>query len=251
MSGIAGKTNWNTLDTVGFTPGKGGPTQDTLNTGNKFGKAWIPAECDVSIRPGWFYHEAEDSKVRTPENLFDLWLKSVGRGANLLLNIPPDRRGKIHQNDSLALIGFKKRREESFGNNLAKEGKGYIIPHNGSRPAPLLNDGNLKTGETLSHYYLQSLGIKFEKEKKINCIVLRENIKQGQQCASFKLYLTDKKNNLLLELKGTTIGHKRILTFPAIEVANISLSIEEQKGKGGIKIDEIETYLISEQLLEK
>ncbi len=69
-----------------------------LNQGNINGKNWIPAECDVSIRPGWFYHKEEDDKVKTPEQLFELYLKSVGRGANLLLNIPPDRRGLIQRN---------------------------------------------------------------------------------------------------------------------------------------------------------
>src|ERR1044071_3555733 len=67
--GIAGETNWNLLDTVGFTPGAGAPPTDTLNRGNVNGHAWIPAECDVSIRPGWFYHNEEDGKVKTPEQL--------------------------------------------------------------------------------------------------------------------------------------------------------------------------------------
>ena len=87
---------------------------DTLNHGNVNGKVWIPAECDVSIRPGWFYHAEEDEKVKTPEQLFELYLKSVGRGANLLLNVPPDREGLINAHDSVALVGFKKLRDESF-----------------------------------------------------------------------------------------------------------------------------------------
>ncbi|HKP31605.1 MAG TPA: alpha-L-fucosidase, partial [Chitinophagaceae bacterium] len=96
--GIAAETNWNLLDTAGFARGIGAPPNDTLQQGNVFGKNWIPAECDVSIRPGWFYHKEEDNKVKSPEELFDLYLKSVGRGANLLLNIPPDRRGLINEN---------------------------------------------------------------------------------------------------------------------------------------------------------
>ncbi|TMI87114.1 MAG: glycoside hydrolase family 29 (alpha-L-fucosidase) [Bacteroidetes bacterium] len=103
-NGIAGKTNWNYLDTAGYTAGAGAPSTDTLNTGNAFGRAWIPAECDVSIRPGWFWHANEDSKVKSGEQLFELYLESVGRGSNLLLNVPPDRRGLINENDSVALI---------------------------------------------------------------------------------------------------------------------------------------------------
>jgi alpha-L-fucosidase len=107
-NGIAGKTNWNYIDTTGFTRGAGGPSQKVLNTGSESGKQWVPAECDVSIRPGWFYHAEEDSKVKTGEQLFDLYLKSVGRGSNLLLNVPPDRRGLINEKDSAALMDFKK-----------------------------------------------------------------------------------------------------------------------------------------------
>jgi len=99
-------------------------------------KNWIPAECDVSIRPGWFYHQQEDDKVKTPAQLFDLYLKSVGRGAHLLLNVPPDRRGLINEHDSISLVGFKKLRDESFGKNLAKQAKAYFIPHDGMRAAP-------------------------------------------------------------------------------------------------------------------
>src|SRR6185369_2963370 len=124
-NGIAGKTNWNLLDTVGFTPGAGAPAVDILNRGNENGKNWIPAECDVSIRPGWFYHKEEDDKIKSPEELFQLYLKSVGRGANLLLNVPPDRTGRINERDSAALVGFKKLREESFKKNLATNAKAF------------------------------------------------------------------------------------------------------------------------------
>jgi alpha-L-fucosidase len=115
--GIAGTTNWNLLNTDGFQAGHGAPPTDTLNTGNINGKYWIPAECDVSIRPGWFYHQEEDEKVKTPQQLFGIYLKSVGRGANMLLNVPADRNGLITSYDSAALTGFKKLRDESFKNN--------------------------------------------------------------------------------------------------------------------------------------
>ncbi len=113
-NGIAGTTNWNLLDTAGFQQGQGAPPNDTLNQGNVNGRNWIPAECDVSIRPGWFYHAKEDSLVKSPEKLFDIYLKSVGRGANLILNVPPDTRGLISSYDSAALMGFAKLRQESF-----------------------------------------------------------------------------------------------------------------------------------------
>lgn len=246
--GIAGETNWNTLDTAGFTPGIGAPATDTLNKGNIDGKAWIPAECDVSIRPGWFYHSAEDEKVKTPAELFQLYLKSVGRGANLLLNVPPNRRGLIHENDSAALVEFRRLRDKNFAINIAKQGMGYFIPHNGKRKAPVMNDGTILTYETISLAHLQSMGIEFATEQKINCIVLREDLSKGQACAGFRLLLMNKKHELVSEIKGTTIGRKRIITFPETEVGIIGLVIDNQKM--ATRITEVEAYLIDSALIE-
>jgi len=248
-NGFAGTTNWNTLDTAGFTRGAGAPSTDTLNAGNINGKNWIPAECDVSIRPGWFYHKEEDEKVKTPAQLFELYLKSVGRGANLLLNVPPDRRGLINANDSAALMNFRKLRQESFSNNIAKTEKAYFVPHNGTRPAPKLNDGDNKTFETIYLPGLNSIGLEFKNPHKINCIVLKEYLVAGQHCKKFSLLLMNKKHEVVKKIEGTTIGHKRIITFPTAEAAIIGLTIDEQKNN--TSISEIEAYLIDENLIEK
>ncbi len=248
-NGIAGKTNWNTLDTAGFMRGAGGPPTDTLNTGNIYGKNWIPAECDVSIRPGWFYHKKEDTLVKSPQQLFELYLKSVGRGACLLLNVPPDGRGLITKYDSAALVGFKALEDENFANNLSREGKGYFVPHNGTRPAKKINDSQTESFESVTLPNLQSMGIEFDKPKKINCIILKENLLNGQHCMKFKILLMNAKHELIKEVAGTTIGHKRILTFPATEASIIGLQIEEQKGI--TNISEIESYLIDDNLIEK
>src|SRR5690242_12572697 len=117
-NGVAGPTNWNTIYADTLYAGKAG-IENILNTGSPDGNKWIPAEVDVSIRPGWFYHEKEDDKVKTPERLFDIYLTSVGRGSTLLLNIPPDRRGLFHENDVKALAGFKALLKNEFGKNLA------------------------------------------------------------------------------------------------------------------------------------
>src|SRR5690606_24813777 len=111
--GFAGETNWNTITPDTLYAGKAGITE-LLNTGAENGTHWIPAEVDVSIRPGWFYHEEEDSLVKSPEKLFEIYLASVGRGSTLLLNVPPDRRGKFHENDIKALEGFRKLLNEEF-----------------------------------------------------------------------------------------------------------------------------------------
>lgn len=250
-SGIAGKTNWNTLDTAGFTRGAGGPPQDTLNAGNVNGKNWIPAECDVSIRPGWFYHKAEDSKVKTPEQLFDLYLKSVGRGANLLLNVPPDGRGLINENDSAALVGFRKLKDKNFGLNIATKAKAYFIPHNGRREIPLLNDGKTDKAIYMSDGFYQSCHLKFEEDEKINCIILREDIMKGQKSDSFQIVLTNKKGEVIRRISGTTIGNKRIITFPLSEISFIGFSATNKNEYSQTGITEIEAYLIDEKLIEK
>ena len=248
-NGIAGETNWNMLDTSGFARGAGAPSTDTLNTGNINGKNWIPAECDVSIRPGWFYHNEEDKKVKTPQQLFELYVKSVGRGANLLLNVPPDRRGLINANDSAALMGFKKLREQSFRNNLFSHSGTYHLFHGILKKAPAVCDGNYQTVEPMTETELQSVGVERKQPQKINCIVLREDLKNGQHCAEYKLLLFDKNDKLLKEIYGTTMGRKRIITFAAMDVSTIELTIEKQKAP--TLISEIEAYLIDEKLIEK
>jgi len=247
-NGIAGETNWNTLNTAGFTRDAGAPPTDTLKAGNVNGKNWIPAECDVSIRPGWFYHRNEDTLVKSPATLFNLYLKSVGRGADLLLNIPPDGRGLFNENDSAALVGFKKLRDESFRTNLAKKGIAYFLSKSRKRVAKKLNDSNPDSFESVVLPRSQRMAVEFDKMQKINCIVLKENILHGQNCAKFKISLINKEQGLIKEISGTTIGHKRIISFPSTEANKIEISIAEQKNS--TRISEIEAYLIDEKLIE-
>lgn len=247
-NGIAGKTNWNTLNIDGFTPGAGAPPTDTLNSGNENGKYWIPAECDVSIRPGWFYHEQEDAKVKSPEQLFELYLKSVGRGATMLLNVPPDRRGMLHSNDSAALMGFKKLRDENFKNNFSLKARGEqhykgIIYRNNK-----LVDGNTATSETFPDYHEGRFWIKLKKEEKINCIVLQEAIEKGQQIKKIKISLVNGADQVE-DIYITTVGHKRIITFPSKYVSAVRIEIED--AKAAPYLSEIGVYLIDENLVEK
>ena len=250
-AGFAGKTNWNTLDTAGFTRGAGGPPQDTLNTGNVNGKNWIPAECDVSIRPGWFYHKAEDSKVKTPEQLFELYLKSVGRGANLLLNVPPDGRGLINENDSAALVGFRKLVSDNFKFNLMKNEEMNLFSHHSVFfKANRLNDGIDSTIE-FTHLGSQEnvFSCRFKKEKKINTIVLKEHLEMGQRIVQFRITLYNKKKVKKVIL-GTTIGQRRIITFPTYKTSELQFELADYRGNWS-SLKEIEAYLIDEKLIEK
>lgn len=241
--GIAGETNWNYLDTAGFKRGLGAPADDTLRQGNVFGKNWIPAECDVSIRPGWFYHPGEDNLVKSGTTLFDLYLKSVGRGSNLLLNVPPDRNGLITAADSIALMDFKRKRDKAFENNLAKRGEGSIIAHAIRSDDGVLNDGNNRTGVTMQDEYLMDVSLRFNKVENVNCVVLQEDLTRGQACKRFSLFLYDEEGEKH-EIKGTTIGRKRILTFPTMRLRKIGLRIEEQLFP--TTVSEIGAYLIPE-----
>lgn len=110
--GIAGDPCWPTMDDKPYTEARG-------NSGVRGGPIWDPAECDVSIRPGWFWHADENDKVRSPANLLQLYLDSTGRGANLLLNVPPNRRGQIEDADAAALKGFRAILDQAYAHNLA------------------------------------------------------------------------------------------------------------------------------------
>jgi alpha-L-fucosidase len=243
-NGIAGKTNWNYLDTVGFTPGAGAPSTDILNSGNMLGKAWIPAECDVSIRPGWFWHGNENDKVKTPEQLFDLFLKSVGRGANLLLNVPPDRRGKIHANDSVSLIEFKKLLDKNVGKTLMNE-KGVTVLFD--KWDSIVVSANKETVE-IKDYKENSCKYGFDEPRFINMVVIREDLKYGQRVKSFAVQLIDEdKKNYYIQ--ATTVGHQRALTFPRVKVAFMEIRFLDSFGNP--MINGVDAFLIDEKLVEK
>ena len=247
-SGFAGKTNWNFLDTAGFTRGAGAPPADTLNQGNVNGANWIPAECDVSIRPGWFYHASEDAKVKTPGTLFEIYLKSVGRGANFLLNVPADRRGLISAYDSAALMGFAALRTKSFHSSLL-EGGDASIQLGAKNVKPELTDGKGNGWISLGKDYKNEfLDIRFNKITELNCIRLKEPLQNGQRVASFTIELLN-GNKLLSSLEQTTIGHQRILTFPTQAVTRIRIKITNARADP--LISGIAAFKIDSDLVEK
>jgi alpha-L-fucosidase len=258
--GIAGATNWNLLDTSGYKRGAGAPANDTLQQGNVNGKNWIPAECDVSIRPGWFYHANEDNAVKSPEELFQLFLKSVGRGANLLLNVPPDRRGLINQHDSSSLMKFKKLRDQSFNNNILKGLNEEIWSPRGMLKKSNLTDGRTTTYENSwikmnSEFHETQFHLK---RNKINCIILKEPIDRGQRIARGAIHLgiQDTAKDTISILRGTetivsfeTVGRKRILTFPTTDADLIVIRVFDSKRLPALA--EVEAYLIDETLIEQ
>lgn len=226
--GIAGETMWSTINVKPENaPGK--MDANYLNVGDPNGNLWIPAETDVSIRPGWFYHEEEDNKVRSAQNLVDLYYASVGRNSLLLLNIPPNKNGEFAEADIKNLREFRAILNETFKNNLAL---GHI-PSN-------LTDQKLNTYNTVStgktHY------ISFKKPTAFDRIALQENIANGQNCEAANIeYWDGKRWKTLIEF--TTIGHKRLLKTPLIKTAKLRLNV--LKAKQPVQIAEFGVYKAS------
>jgi alpha-L-fucosidase len=229
--GFAGETNWNTITPDTLYAGKGG-IENLLNTGSENGTSWVPAEVDVSIRPGWFYHSKEDSLVKTPQQLFDIYLNSVGRGANLILNIPPDRRGLINENDVAALQGWKKLIDGLFKTNLAlnKLAQASSFRGNSARyNASMVNDGDKETyWATNDDEKTGSVEIDLGQPKLISFVTIQEYIKLGQRVKSFKVEI-EKNGKWLAIAKGTTIGYKRILKIFPVEAQKVRLVITDSK----------------------
>lgn len=202
--GVAGATNWSTLNVRGYEPGRGAPPGVTLNEGVQGGEKWVPAEVDVSIRPGWFYSPSTDGKVKSTEQLMDIYYTSVGRNANLLLNVPPDRSGRIHKNDSLRLMEFRRAREAAFSDNLAL-GLGKFA------------DGNYDTYKVVRKGVLT---VDLGAGKRFNHIVLQEYIPLGQRVTAVRVFY-ERGGEWLPLVEATTVGYKRILRFETVAARRI------------------------------
>ncbi|MDR2948721.1 MAG: alpha-L-fucosidase [Prevotella sp.] len=227
--GVAGETNWSTLNIKGFGPGHDAPPVEVLNAGVQGGEAWVPAETDVSIRPGWFYSPATDDKVKSVDKLMDIYYTSIGRNSNLLLNVPPDRRGRIHPTDSTRLMEFRKAVDESFANDLI-DGANITasnIRGNSTKfsEANLLDDNYDTYWTTEDNDLTPSLEIDLKQKQNFNRLLLQEYIPLGQRVSSFEVkYWDDTKNDWADLTKATTIGYKRILRFPTISTQKLKVS---------------------------
>jgi alpha-L-fucosidase len=212
-AGNAGETCWSTINTGGMAPGMA--NAQYLNTGDPAGRQWIPAETDVSIRPGWFYHPAEDNKVKSPAQLVNLYYQSVGRNSLLLLNIPPNRQGKLSPQDVASIRDFRMILKETFANNLAR-----------SVADRRLTDRKLQTFVTLKQG--EPLTLSFKKKISFDRAMLQENIANGQLNESARLeYWADGQWKTLSEF--TTVGYKRLLRFPQVSTTKVRLTVLKSK----------------------
>ena len=172
---------------------------------------WYPSEVDVSIRPGWFYHAEEDDRVKSLPELADIYFQSVGYNSALLLNVPPDRRGRIHENDSARLREFARYLQATFSrNHIARPDRAWDAKAGAAR--------EYGTTDTLP----------------VNVWMVQEDISRGQRVERFAVEAF--VNGQWTKIgEGTTIGHKRLLRFPEIAAERFRLTILESRGTAHIK----------------
>lgn len=193
---------------------------------------WYPAETDVSIRPGWFYHEEEDDKVRSFENLKDIYLKSVGGNTTLLLNIPPMKNGKIHEKDIAILKRLGEFINDTFKNNLLKNALITTVPEHDCRG----DSPDMMRTDDYNTYFMNKEGenkllieIKFDECKKLNYLVLKESITFSQRVEKFNVYFNDESGNKIKIFEGTTIGYKRIIDLKGTKTDNLTIEIKDSR----------------------
>lgn len=247
--GWAMKTNWAPIRRDEFYPGS--PNYAELRTGHEDGTHWVPAEVDVSIRPGWYYHPSEDHKVKTLPHLLDIYYNSIGRNASFLLNFPVDTRGLIHEKDVEQVMKLAEAIKADFAHNLAagKRVTATNIRGNSRKyKAGNVTDGNPDTyWATDDNIIESSLEINFKQPVAMNRFLIQEDIRLGQRVKKFKLEAWVENEWQLVAIE-TTIGRKRILRFPDVFASKLRVTIEDAKASP--VISNIEVFYAPKVLIE-
>lgn len=246
-SGVAGETCWPTYTPKGREdinkPGLGQTRYEEGQFGTRDGKYWIPAECDVSIRPGWFYHESENNRVRSVENLVNLYFKSVGHGASMLLNIPPSRKGTVYPTDSLTLAQMGNYLQRLYAVNYATNAKVKASAVRSSDKA--FAPENVRDADRYSYWGTPDgvttgeITLQFSKPTTFDVVRLRESIKLGVRSDDWEVW-AQVKGQWQLFGKGTAIGASRLVKGPKVTAEAIKVSIT--KGKASICISDIGVF---------
>ena len=234
--GYARQSEWSVVNSNGSLFGIVNCTQkdlgslEALGDGNRL--VWYPAETDVSIRPGWFYHANQDDKVKSVANLLDIYFGSVGCNSVLLLNLPPDKRGLIHENDVQRLGEFRKALDAIFRENLAAGAKATASNVRAGDPtfaADKITDGDANTYWTTDDW-TTSATIEFDLGKTctFNIAELAEHIRIGQRIAEFVLDVPDGAGWKEFA-RGTTVGYKRLLRFDPVTASKVRLRIFDSR----------------------
>ena len=249
-NGFAGETFWSTINKDAIVIGKSDASY--LNSGDSKGKNWIVGQCDVSIRPGWFYHPEEDHKVKSPQQLMDIFYKSVGRNAILLLNLPPNQEGIIHPNDVKVLQEFKRIREQTFAVDLAQKASATASNYRGKyakfHPINVLKESAYWA--TDATVLSSDLFLDFKEPQSFNRILLQEPIEFGQRIESFELATFNPATSEWTTIfKGTTIGYKRILRVAQQKTMKLRLRIT--KANNSIAISKLGLFKATDQELSQ
>lgn len=230
--GFAGATNWSFLREGEVHPGY--EKSYELQYGHADGNQWVPAECDVSIRPGWFYHPEEDDRVKSPDQLVDLYYRSVGHNATLLLNFPVDRRGLIHPVDSANAVRFHEMIQQQLKTNLVAGMTPKVSNERGGDfVASALTDDNFDTyWATEDGVTTADIEFSFDTPTRMNRMMLQEYIPLGQRVKSFVVEYLDRDTWLPVKLneETTTIGYKRLLRFETVKTKGIRIRITDARG---------------------
>ncbi len=248
--GRCGRTCWSRLDVKGYGPGADAPSQDTLNAGNYNGACWIPAETDVSIRPGWFWRESEHPK--SVQELLKIYYNSVGRNSLLLLNVPPDNRGLIPAEDSLRLMEFRAVLDSIFAHDLAKKANYVSVSNyrtndknprmefwNSVRtccgPWPYHGywvirddryDSYWATDDSITTAWVE---LAFDEPQTFNRVMLQEYIPLGQRVEKFHIEVEDENGSWRTIAEETTIGYKRIVLTETVTTKKVRIVIDKSR----------------------
>ncbi|MFH7019272.1 alpha-L-fucosidase [Flavobacterium sp. FlaQc-47] len=239
--GHAGKTNWSLLRQKDELAGKVHYTE--FMSGHEDGEKWVPGEADVSIRPGWFYHTVEDDKVRPLDEMVDIYYESIGRNATLLLNLPVDKRGLIHENDQTRLKELVSTIKEDFKTELLAKSKVKADNFRGNsnefaakNVTDQKNNSYWATDDTVK---TTSIVFEFNKPTPLNRIVLQEYIKLGQRVKAFNVE-AKVDGNWKTVANETTIGYKRILRIERVTASALKINITDSKAS--IVISNIQAF---------
>ena len=231
--GFAGATNWSFLREGEVYPGY--PKHYELQYGHADGNQWVPAECDVSIRPGWFYHPEEDDRVKTPEQLVDLYYRSVGHNGTLLLNFPVDRNGLINPIDSTNAVKYHEMIKQELKNNFVAGKVAKVSNERGGEfVASAMTDDNYDTyWATEDGVTTGDIEFDFDTPVRMNRMMIQEYIPLGQRVKSFVVEYKAADGNWLpvkLNEETTTVGYKRLLRFETVESDGIRIRITDARG---------------------
>ena len=238
-SGVASDPCWYTIDLKDCHPGM--EDFQKLGRGLRSGPDWVPPECDVSIRPWWFYHARDDAQVKPAKQLVDIYFRSVGCGASLNLNVPPDKRGLIHEQDLEALRGMRKWLDATFAVNLAKGAKASASNVRGGdkrfAAENVLDDDRETYWATDDGVNTPELVLDFVRPTAFNVVRLREHLPLGQRVEAFAVDAWQ-QGKWRESARGATIGGQRLRRMQS-PVTTERVRLRILKSRGGPALSEL------------